>query len=296
MAVSKRLRYEILRRDNYTCRYCGAAAPAVVLVVDHVAPSALGGRDDPSNLVASCVDCNSGKSATPPDAALVADVDEHATAWARAVRAAAEERTADRDARSKVHDRFIAEWETYGGVPLDAAWRTTIDQNIDAGLTVGDLVELIPVAMGGPASVRNVWKYYCGCLKRRREEVLDRAAELMGAPPAVGDTDRDDLLAFTALWFLESANYYRQRGHAAADYDACSVDHPGPCGPVCDLVRDVQTVVATDERGTAEYHAERSAAEARSARRSGMKTAYRAGFEAGLAEGRRSLEVTPDGA
>ena len=27
MAVSKRLRYEILRRDNHTCRYCGASAP-----------------------------------------------------------------------------------------------------------------------------------------------------------------------------------------------------------------------------------------------------------------------------
>ena len=26
MALSKRLRFEILRRDNHTCRYCGGAA------------------------------------------------------------------------------------------------------------------------------------------------------------------------------------------------------------------------------------------------------------------------------
>lgn len=64
MAVSKRLRYEILRRDNHTCRYCGASAPDVPLRVDHVTPVALGGSDKPENLVTSCEPCNSGKSST----------------------------------------------------------------------------------------------------------------------------------------------------------------------------------------------------------------------------------------
>ena len=41
MAVSKRLRYEVLQRDNFTCRYCGAFAPFAVLEVDHVMPHAL---------------------------------------------------------------------------------------------------------------------------------------------------------------------------------------------------------------------------------------------------------------
>lgn len=58
MAVSKRLRYEILRRDNHTCRYCGATAPDVKLTVDHVVPVALGGSDVPTNLVAACDACN----------------------------------------------------------------------------------------------------------------------------------------------------------------------------------------------------------------------------------------------
>ncbi|MFF0777048.1 HNH endonuclease [Streptomyces sp. NPDC003720] len=64
MAVSKRLRYEILRRDNHTCRYCGASAPDVPLRIDHVTPVALGGTDHPSNLVTSCEPCNNGKSST----------------------------------------------------------------------------------------------------------------------------------------------------------------------------------------------------------------------------------------
>ncbi|MYR30536.1 MULTISPECIES: HNH endonuclease [unclassified Streptomyces] len=64
MAVSKRLRYEILRRDKHTCRYCGAHAPDVPLRVDHVLPVALGGSDHPSNLATSCDPCNNGKSST----------------------------------------------------------------------------------------------------------------------------------------------------------------------------------------------------------------------------------------
>lgn len=76
MAVSKRLRYEILRRDNHACRYCGAAAPKVKLNVDHVIPQSLGGSDKPDNLVTSCTDCNAGKTSSMPNAMPVADVDQ----------------------------------------------------------------------------------------------------------------------------------------------------------------------------------------------------------------------------
>src|SRR5690606_6758165 len=64
MAVSKRLRFEIFRRDSHTCRYCGATAPGTPLRVDHVVPLAPGGTDHPSNLVTSCEPCNSGKTST----------------------------------------------------------------------------------------------------------------------------------------------------------------------------------------------------------------------------------------
>lgn len=78
MAVSKRLRYEILRRDNHACRYCGATAPQVKLNVDHVIPTSLGGSDAPTNLVTSCADCNAGKTSSMPNAEPVADVEQDA--------------------------------------------------------------------------------------------------------------------------------------------------------------------------------------------------------------------------
>jgi 5-methylcytosine-specific restriction endonuclease McrA len=54
----QQLRLRILQRDGYTCRYCGAYARSV----DHRTPKSQGGTDHPSNLVASCVKCNSSRS------------------------------------------------------------------------------------------------------------------------------------------------------------------------------------------------------------------------------------------
>ena len=99
MAVSKRTRFEVLRRDNYTCRYCGASAPEVQITVDHVVPVALGGSDDPTNLACACWACNSGKASTKPDEQTVADVSEDAIRWAKAMQSAAE---MDRAARAVV--------------------------------------------------------------------------------------------------------------------------------------------------------------------------------------------------
>lgn len=63
--VGKKLRFEVFKRDGFTCQYCGKKAPDVVLEVDHIDPVANGGENDILNLVTSCRDCNRGKGATP---------------------------------------------------------------------------------------------------------------------------------------------------------------------------------------------------------------------------------------
>lgn len=62
MAVSKRTRFEVFKRDGFKCQYCGKCAPDVVLEVDHIEPKAKGGKDSIINLVTACRDCNGGKS------------------------------------------------------------------------------------------------------------------------------------------------------------------------------------------------------------------------------------------
>jgi 5-methylcytosine-specific restriction endonuclease McrA len=50
---------EILRRDEYTCQYCGQRTP--VLTIDHVNPRHLGGQHEWDNLVTACPTCNHRK-------------------------------------------------------------------------------------------------------------------------------------------------------------------------------------------------------------------------------------------
>jgi 5-methylcytosine-specific restriction endonuclease McrA len=57
------LRFRILVRDGFRCRYCGRSGDAsgVVLHVDHVVPVAAGGTASEDNLRAACEECNLGK-------------------------------------------------------------------------------------------------------------------------------------------------------------------------------------------------------------------------------------------
>ena len=62
-AVSKKLRFEVFKRDSFTCQYCGRKAPDVVLHIEHITPVSKGGKNSLMNLVTSCVECNLGKGA-----------------------------------------------------------------------------------------------------------------------------------------------------------------------------------------------------------------------------------------
>lgn len=59
--ISKKLRFEVFKRDKFTCQYCGRAAPDVLLHVDHLQPVAEDGTNDILNLITACRDCNLGK-------------------------------------------------------------------------------------------------------------------------------------------------------------------------------------------------------------------------------------------
>lgn len=60
--IGKKIRFEIFKRDRFTCQYCGQTAPAAVLQIDHLIPKSKGGSNDISNLITACFECNIGKS------------------------------------------------------------------------------------------------------------------------------------------------------------------------------------------------------------------------------------------
>ena len=63
--VNLRLRWTILKRDNFSCRKCGrspAKDPSVILHVDHIIPWSKDGETVIENLETLCEQCNLGKS------------------------------------------------------------------------------------------------------------------------------------------------------------------------------------------------------------------------------------------
>jgi 5-methylcytosine-specific restriction endonuclease McrA len=70
--VVKFSRINVLTRDRFKCQYCGTKHLMRDLNYDHVIPRAQGGKTEWTNIVASCVPCNSFKrDRTPVQAGMV---------------------------------------------------------------------------------------------------------------------------------------------------------------------------------------------------------------------------------
>jgi hypothetical protein len=64
-------RTALLKRDQFVCQYCGRSEKkdGVVIEVDHIVPSSLGGQSSFTNCVAACKKCNRQKGQRTPDEA-----------------------------------------------------------------------------------------------------------------------------------------------------------------------------------------------------------------------------------
>lgn len=192
MAVSKRLRYEVLRRDNHMCRYCGAAAPEVKLTVDHVVPQALGGGDEPSNLVTACAACNNGKTSVPADAPIVADVEQDALRWAAAMDKAAEMAHAKYEVRLNYRNAFRDAWDEWKSgpehaqqpIPLDLSWESSLDNFYEAGLPDWELTEAVRAAMtNSKVTPANTFRYFAGICWKKIRQMQEQARQIIEVAP-----------------------------------------------------------------------------------------------------------------
>lgn len=182
--IPKRVRFEVLRRDNYTCRYCRATdAP---LTIDHVIPTVLGGSDDPDNLVAACKDCNAGKSSTSPDATVVARVSDEQVRWARAVRLAADRALAEQDALLARLEPFFDYW--YQLVPsyrlgnpyweLPSNWAGLVAAMLAAGMPDPMVTDAMRIALT-TRGVDDRFRYFLGVARNRLSELHEQARKLI---------------------------------------------------------------------------------------------------------------------
>lgn len=190
MPVSRRLRFEILRRDGHTCRYCGGAAPDVALTVDHVKPTALGGGDDPSNLVTACSQCNSGKASVAPGSPLVADVAEDALRWAKAIDLASAAMMAERTMNESIIEIFDDNWTDWKWGPKDdrryiprpGDWRESVLRFVSLGLDIDIVCDMVRVAMSkDKVRPEETWQYFCGCCWRQIDKLQEMAKGFIDA-------------------------------------------------------------------------------------------------------------------
>ena len=183
MALSKTLRFQVMRRDSFTCQYCGGRPPDASLCIDHVVPAALGGADHPSNLLTSCSDCNSGKAATPPDAEQVAQVAESNRAFADAMAQLAKEAHEP----PPETDRFFAEWARWrrhrddDPIRLPANWHQSVLVWLDRGLVHEDFRMAIERSMRTPhVADGEKFRYMAGICWNILRERTEQAAGRIG--------------------------------------------------------------------------------------------------------------------
>lgn len=193
MAVSKRTRFEVLRRDEYTCRYCRSSEGA--LTVDHVTPLALGGTDHPRNLVAACRDCNAGKSSAAPDSSTLDALSDAQIAYekARATVIAREQKKAR--SRRKDYDLFLDEWDAtsprYSELP--AGWRATVSTWLARGIPIERILDAMHIASSKnhlPSSA--VYPYMAKVVWNWISDLEEEVAAEVGANDPVNEFQAED--------------------------------------------------------------------------------------------------------
>jgi hypothetical protein len=171
--ISKRLRFNVFKRDSFTCQYCGRVPPAVVLEVDHILPVASGGKSAIDNLLTACFDCNRGKGATPlssipqtvsEKAALVSEKLEQVKAFERLVKA---KRRHEEKIVDEVEDAFRIHFDGYSFGPKFRQSILTFLQHIPSH----QLVDYMHMACSRIGRRDDSIKYFCGiCWKTIREQ------------------------------------------------------------------------------------------------------------------------------
>lgn len=177
MAISKRLRFEILRRDDHTCQYCGGKAPDVTLHVDHIIPVTLGGTDLPSNLVAACKDCNLGKSSASTDSPLLDGINSRSAAYALDVTERMTRVRAVLEREAEYLDEFHDLWNRWtrakARIPLPRDYKQAIHRFSSMGIPIELVAKGIDIAMSktGLRGELGEFQYMAGVIWRTLDEV-----------------------------------------------------------------------------------------------------------------------------
>lgn len=176
-STGKRLRFEVFKRDSFTCQYCGSKPPDVVLEIDHIDPVANGGDNSELNLITACENCNAGKAAKrlddvrpSPDADLLYMETQQNIAEARRF---LESRRIFSKLQDEIIDSFLSDWGyifKFIGLPDPSVFEVMLRDH-----SAEDIHRAMSAAgrkynAGGLRWESQIIRYMWGCLRRMAEE------------------------------------------------------------------------------------------------------------------------------
>lgn len=178
--ASKQLRFEVFKRDCFTCRYCGRKPPEVVLHADHILAWASGGATELENLVTACQDCNAGKSNRPLSALkdpLDLSVEGRAERLEQ-LKAYERQLSKEREYRDLVVERLMVAWCKRAGLHEDEEEYTIVPEIVSGivtflkkNLTAGEILESMDIAFDRWGKSWRTEKYFFGvCWKKIRDK------------------------------------------------------------------------------------------------------------------------------
>lgn len=165
MSVSKKLRFEVFKRDGFACQYCGSTPPNAVLECDHIEPKSKGGADEIDNLVCACFECNNDKSdsllnnipaSIEEKRALLAEKEKQLQAFNQ-LKATIRER--------KRHVVYVVEevfTDSYPTFEFKTKFRISIENNFVDSLDEEQLLFAIGKACDVCQNPEKACKYFCG--------------------------------------------------------------------------------------------------------------------------------------
>lgn len=173
MAISKKARFEVFKRDGFVCQYCGVTPPKAILETDHIQPRSRGGGDEMDNLITACFDCNRGKGAVvlssipqtiAAKAELLKEREEQLRQYQLLTRKRARRVEADLDRIETVFQEF------YPSFTFTATFRISLTHFLDE-LTSDVLEWAMRKACAKGLKTDEVTKYFCGiCWRTIRQD------------------------------------------------------------------------------------------------------------------------------
>lgn len=162
--ASKKLRFDVFKRDGFVCVYCGAHPPQALLECDHVIPHAGGGPTEIENLVTACVDCNRGKrdgllSSIPASVTDQAELAVEREAQVRAYYEILSQRKERQDTEMwSVADVFM---DRFADDSIQRSHLNSIRMFL-AKLTYFDVLEAMEIACDKKYDKSSAFRYFCG--------------------------------------------------------------------------------------------------------------------------------------